>query len=403
MLNIYKKVEKKIDNLHGIIEIKSINELNKPFLLCLSAQDTFDKSVYGIIREGARAARIHTTMEPAAGYKIDEFPIDFLGVSFIKDEHYQENYEEIVDKLIYPYLFSTNKEVEEIKKQAKKINIMTYCDGTETYKGIEKILEEKLSKDGFTTEEINSIISKIKLVAIGTMTDTSNLKATTTTFIDVNDNEIETEKTDTYKNLLQNKNRKSINGTNGTKNNSIYLYEGTGKHDLKEYLKDGNIVKPALCSIVSFFIEASLNSKLIETPENISKILNKYSNEDIDPSKLLEELDSKLNYNDCPKYTKEEAKLRDELDLTYKELLKTRKKLERTNKEKERLSNYLKSVIENIKQYCSKINFYKILVEAKLWQADEKTNFKDEKSDKEIRALYDTMILNSNQESKKIR
>lgn len=50
MLTIYKKLEKNLDNPSGTIQIKNINELNKPFLLCLSAQNNHDKSIYGIIR-----------------------------------------------------------------------------------------------------------------------------------------------------------------------------------------------------------------------------------------------------------------------------------------------------------------------------------------------------------------
>ena len=34
MLTIYKKVEKSLDNLSGIIQINNISELSKPFLLC---------------------------------------------------------------------------------------------------------------------------------------------------------------------------------------------------------------------------------------------------------------------------------------------------------------------------------------------------------------------------------
>ena len=52
MLSIYKKVEKSSDNPSGIVQINSISELNKPFLLCLSAQDNHDNSIYGTIREG---------------------------------------------------------------------------------------------------------------------------------------------------------------------------------------------------------------------------------------------------------------------------------------------------------------------------------------------------------------
>ena len=103
MLSIYKKVEKKDDNLYGAISISGI-EIKKPFLLCLSAQDNYNKSVFGIIQEGARAARVYTTDEIGACFKIDDFPIDFLGVKFTSDEMYKSNYDEIVDTFLYPFL-----------------------------------------------------------------------------------------------------------------------------------------------------------------------------------------------------------------------------------------------------------------------------------------------------------
>ena len=39
MLSVYKKCEKSVDNPYGIIEIK---ELDRPFLMCISAQGQMD-------------------------------------------------------------------------------------------------------------------------------------------------------------------------------------------------------------------------------------------------------------------------------------------------------------------------------------------------------------------------
>ncbi len=103
MLSIYKKCEKSLSNPSGIVEITNINELSKPFLLCISAQDIIDKSIYGIMREGAQAARVCTSQEDAP-FKLSSIPVDFLGIRFQADEQYKYNYREIVDKLIYPYI-----------------------------------------------------------------------------------------------------------------------------------------------------------------------------------------------------------------------------------------------------------------------------------------------------------
>ena len=74
MLSIYKKCEKSLSNPSGIVEITNINELSKPFLLCISTQDIIDKSIYGIMREGAQAARVCTSQEDAP-FKLSSIPL----------------------------------------------------------------------------------------------------------------------------------------------------------------------------------------------------------------------------------------------------------------------------------------------------------------------------------------
>ena len=54
MIEIYKKCEKSIDNKYGIEKIDNLDELRKPFLMCLSSTED-DNSVFGLIKEGARA------------------------------------------------------------------------------------------------------------------------------------------------------------------------------------------------------------------------------------------------------------------------------------------------------------------------------------------------------------
>lgn len=334
MITFYKKIEKSKENPSGIIEIE---EITRPFLLCISAQDNYDKSIYGTIREGAQAARILTTNEIATGYKIDELPLDFLGLRFKKDDNYNNNYKEIVDKFIFPFLISSGiNQVSEIKKKSRKINFMTYCDGTKTYEGIEKYLEEKLKNIGISQEDINDIISQISLVAIGTTVDTSKFKATTATFIDVNDDEIETIKTSHYQKTLTNNKRKHV--YTQIKNNILYIYQGTGDHNLKKYLSNDQIVKPALCSVVSYFLENSIiNEKNIELdpilPKDILNVLDTYTNEDKEIKKLLNELDNKINYGNTKKYTNTEAEIRQEIDFLYKEFIKKTLQKERIEKE----------------------------------------------------------------------
>ncbi len=398
MLQVYKKVEKSLDNPYGAISIQNLEELNKPFLLCLSAQDSNPKSIFGIIKESARAARVNTTDEMAARFKIDEFPIAFLGLKFEKDDSYKKNYEEIVDLLIYPFLVGNGtKKVEEIKKMARKINFMTYCDGTLTYSNIEKRLEAKLQNDGYSESDIKDILSQISLVAIGTMVDTSDLKATTASFVDVNDSEIYTGRSNGYKKLLHEKQLKSIYGHLGNSNNVLYIFEGSGNHSLKEYFLDNNIVKPAISSVLSKFLQNSIDNEYnnglvsISSGETLEQ-LSIYGDETKSPMSLLRDLDDAISYGGAIKYTPEEAIIRHELDISYAEIQKTRLQLERAEHERKKKDAALNLIIEGIKHYSSDTAFYQILVSAKMWQSPAGRDVFQEKSDKLIRQEFNQLF-----------
>ena len=182
------------------------------------------------------------------------------------------------------------------------------------------------------------------------------------------------------------------------KNNILYVYKGTGDHQVKEYLRDGNIVKPALCSVLSEFLENSIenenNDELIPvSTSTITKTLYTYSDETKDPQELLNNLDMNLSYNNTPRYTPEESQIRHELDIAYRNLQKTQESLARTEKYKKDSDDKVQSLINNIQIYSSETTFYQICVSAKVWQAPAGINPFDEPSDKQIREKY-TQSLN---------
>ena len=92
MITIYNKIEKSMDNTSGFQVVPQIEMLERPFLLCISAKNNLSKSIYGMMREGAQAARLQTTQGPAGRFKLNEFPVDILGIRFEKDEEYQQPY-----------------------------------------------------------------------------------------------------------------------------------------------------------------------------------------------------------------------------------------------------------------------------------------------------------------------
>ncbi|MCX4364273.1 MAG: hypothetical protein OSJ70_00680 [Bacilli bacterium] len=401
MIKVYKRIEKSLDNPFGILEVDNLKDLNKPFLMCLSAHENLAKSVFGMIKMGANAARVNTPFEYAAGFKIEEFPVDFLGVTFEKDDKYQKSYEEIAE-LLYSFLLGNgSKKIDEIKKNARRINFMTYCDGTLTYAKLEKVIEEKMAADGFSESDISEILSQISLLAIGTMTDTSNLHSTSVTVIDTNDSEIYTERSTIYKKLLQEKQKKSMYG-NLRNNNALYIFEGSGKHSLKEYFKNDNSAKPAICSVVSQFLQNSIDNEQQDNLDNISiedalQQLSIYGEEADNSLSLIRKLDEALSYSGALKYTVDEAKIRHELDISYQSVQKMRLQLEALERDKKRKDESLNLIVDGIKQYCSDTTFYQILVSSKMWQAPIGRNVFEEPSDKQVRQEYSEMLSNMEQ------
>ena len=205
-LTIYRKCEKSLDNLYGIEEIKTIEDYDRPFLMCISPQDKLDKSVFGIIKEGAQAARVRTTEEYAGGYKIDEIPFDFLGLRYEYKDIKDKKHTALLKEFIYPFLKKGN----DIKEQAKKINFFTYCNGTSLYVQLEKELKTMLYNDGYSNSDIEEIISNISLVSIASDIDLTNISATSVSFKDVNDTEVKDRLSNDLSNQMIDLNRNTI-------------------------------------------------------------------------------------------------------------------------------------------------------------------------------------------------
>lgn len=392
MITLYKKVEKCKEHPTGYKEIQA-EELDKPFLFCISAQDIVDRSIYGIIREGAQGARVYTTQENAAGFKIDEMPVDFLGVRYeLEKDKKNDKALELVEKVFHPFLIKKGLGIDDLIHQARLMNFMTYCDGTMTYKDIEKYLEEKLKQDGIKDEDINQVLSQISLVAIGTMVDTRNCKGTTFTFVDVKDDEIYNEKTEVYEGLLQKHGKNGIYGTNGKKNNGLYIYHGNGNHSLKEYFSDKNMVKPVLCFVLSRLLQSSIEQKPISLAELMAD-MKPYADEGKSVKELMSLLDSNISYGDVSKYTEGEATIRRELDETYSSLAKAAQAYESEKVSRKKVSSDIQNIIQGIREYSSDMTFYQILCSAHMWQAPSGVDPFRELSDRQIREKIEELGL----------
>ena len=303
MFKIYKKCEKCIDNPKGIIEIYNLSEYNNPFMLCLSSDEKNDNSIFGVIKEGARAARVCTSDEFASGYKIDDMQVDFLGIKYFNENGHNNN---LVDDFIYPYLKKGD-----IKVQARKINFFTYCNATRVYVELEKRLREKLISDGYDDKSIEEILSQISLISIASEVDITNIYASTILFKDINDYYIYDYISKTSSKKMASLGRNTYLGYLRNNGPVIFAFNATGKHSLKEYFKNGNLVKSSLCAVTSFLLENSIHSAKIGEHIPISsrmllKMALRYNSEFEDCDALLHKLEEEITYDGASKYVKEE-------------------------------------------------------------------------------------------------
>lgn len=304
MINIYRKCEKSIDNIYGIKKIESLDEIDRPFLFCISPKED-DNSTFGIIKEGARACRVRTTDELSGGFKIDEMGALFLGFREENDGVFVD----LVNDFLYP-LLTRIKDINSIKKNARKMNFFVYCNGINIYKQIERRLYDLLKQDGYLEEQIVEIISQISLVSIAPNSDINNIIAAKVAFKDVCDRDVYDYTSKVAEKRLNRDGRMSTIG--GVNNGAIYAYYGTGEHELKSYLKDENMVKSSLCAITSKFLENSIQNETTFELIPISKefiipIILKNNGEFEDVVVLLSKLDSTLQYGNVSKYSKEES------------------------------------------------------------------------------------------------
>ena len=392
MITLYNKIEKSRDNTSGFQVVENVEQLRRPFLMCISAQNNLSKAIYGIMREGAQAARVLTTQGVAAKFKLNDFPIDILGLRFESDEKYQQPYTELADKFLYPFLTRNGMEYDALRRQARKMNIFAFCEGVATYQGAEERLETLLRRDGFQDEEVHNILSQISLTALESLVETGGMHATSAAFIDVNDKEVACPKTTSYLELLDSEGRQSIFSPLGNSNSVLYVYKGTGIHNVKEFFREeDNVAEPAVCSIVSMFLHNSLDC---ETRDRLSELsvsqilarLEQYADETVDSDELLAELDKELTYNGATRYDDEMAAIRMELDDVYKILRKTNETFIRTLKTKTGQDLRLQSVIRGIHEFSSDVTFEQILTYAHMWQPKEGRDILSVPSDKQVRA-----------------
>lgn len=331
MITLHKRIEKNKKKLRGIeVLYPEDNPLLQPTMLCLSAQTMYPKSIYGIVREGMRAARLRTSQGIGAKYALDNFPINFVGATY--DNQGNSFGESIAEEYFKPLISENGAKLDlkQAKKNMRNITIMTYCDGTLVYYDLEAKLVNIMESLGYTEKEIKAILAELAVIAVLTMHDTANSLATTFQLVDVNDAEIFERATPS---LIESLDRQLTNHDflSIGKHNGLYYFKGKGEHSIKSFFHDDYLPQSVFAAIVSQCLTRSIDKHHEFSFENMSEmiksILNHYS-VGYTAEEIMKDLDDMIDYPGARKLTSFECNYLDIID----ELSKKASNLENDNR-----------------------------------------------------------------------
>lgn len=372
MIKIYERVPKTKENAYGVNELTKEKSLigKEPCLLCISAQNMYKKSVFGIIREGMQASRIRTTEEIGPGYDIKDFPVHFLGLTFQEDEKYKTPGEELAQEYIIPLIEKVPKEERTtLKNQFRNINVLTFCNGTETYIELEKIVKQRMQELGYSLEEQKDILKQISVTAIETMADTSNIDATCSTFIDVNDTEIWTPVSEKMQQKLEEE-QKQIIQIPLSENKRLYYFTGEGTHSIKEYLEDESPIKVPICAHVVSSLNNSIYNKkkkdhipLISDDSFYNTLIQQLNNNTINKEEAIEIFDNNVEYDGVVKKPSETLAILNELDSAYKMINALEKNNTYLQESLKESHTSFEKLVNTVEKKVPEDTYYEILVE----------------------------------------
>lgn len=317
MVTLYKKVDKTKENLYGFDVLnKDDISLLKPTMICLSAQASYSKSIFGIVREGMRAARLRTSQGVAGKYALNDFPINFVGV------HYDYKGNGLGNDLAQDYflpLISQNGQkinIKQAKQNMHNLTIMTYCDGILEYFVLEETLTNLMQEIGYTSLEIKEILQELTIIGVLTMRDMANCLATSFQIVDVNDNEIFDEATPSLIESLQ-KQETNHDFIKTSDNSGIYYFNGNGEHSIKSLFKDNYLPHALIVAIVSQSLTRSIDKRhefsFDNMQEMIASIINHYQ-VGYAPNEILKDLDEQIYYPGSRKLSNFECEYLDIID-----------------------------------------------------------------------------------------
>lgn len=268
MFKLYKKVPKSIKYPTGAQEIEENQNPFKegPCMLCISAQDLYMKSIFGITKCGAHMARIRVNGEKGARIPIQEVPVSFLSLKneSLQGELLVQAVENFVQKYIDPLISKNGKKIsmEVAMKNMRNVNIIAYCNGTYKAEKITETIKQHLHKLNYTENETKQILQQIAIITFATQINISDCDATVIDFRDIYDNEIEINYSNIPEEMLNQfqecKLEEKLFITND--NRVEYLIKGSGEHNIKEYTKNGQAMPIIVSRVISNILENSIEN-----------------------------------------------------------------------------------------------------------------------------------------------
>lgn len=335
MYKLYERVSRCDKYKQGV---KPIEENSNPFsqgpcLLCVAAVP-LDKSVFGMSREGMNFAGLATYQNPNAKFGLDQFPVKFLSLKpeYSSEDHMteEEDLEAFTVKYFLPLVSSNNTKISisEAMRNIRNINILSYCDGTQTILDMLDILQNKMVEYGYSDKECSKILSQISLTALATNRLNGNSLATCMSFGDINDGEVNDNVDDFDKAEIT---KSPIKEALVRKSNieSHYMVLGNGSHTLKNFHQNGLAMPVCLYSVISNVLNNSIYNC---NPEHSFRPISMHELSKDIPSivaqaksgKTLSEIKQAffdgLSYDKATKLSDDEIIVQDELYKHFKEI-----------------------------------------------------------------------------------
>lgn len=339
MIELYKKENGKK------VKITELNQ-TKPFFISLDEEDNL--------------------LNISITEKENNDSIDIIGIDYFDDSN-KTKAEEIIEKIVLPYMYSG---------KSNELNFISTGKNAISYLILESILKSNLEKMGYSNNQINEIISKISYVSLLSNVDTSEIKASSIIFTDVNNKDTETEFTNDYKEFLKAKEEDKIVDHYGSTNSIIYIFKGTGKNEIEDYLKE-----PGFKAAISYILESTAKNQ-DKDYDSIIEVLRNTQTEDF----------TKYNFS----YTKPKSDIDIAVEATN-DIVKMYKDEEKLRKERE---NQINKLIACIKEYSSDTTYNQILMASGIYEFED-PNYLNADSDRTIRKYYEEIMFSSNEDEKK--